>query len=124
MISIIDILIYAIMISYINYVPNHGQIHPDTCTSGIEKVFWSLFVSTRGATNRVKIISLLSNRPSNPNQISKNIKIDYKSASHHLKTLEDNNLVERFQGGGITTFFVSPLFEGNQQIFDEIVSMV
>ena len=114
MISIIDILIYAIMISYTNHVSNHSQIHPNICTSRVEKIFWSLFVSTRGATNRIKIISLLRNRPSNPNQISKNIEIDYKSASHHLKALEDNNLVEKFQGGGITTFFVSPLFEENQ----------
>ncbi len=93
--------------------------HPE-----MKKIFWSLFVSTRGAANRTKIISLLRNRPSNPNQISKNLDIDYKSASHHLKALEGNYLVEKFQGGGITTFFVSSLFEENQQMFDEIISAV
>ena len=93
--------------------------HPE-----LKKVFWSLFVSTRGAVNRVKIISLLRNKPSNPNQISKNIEIDYKSASHHLKTLEENHLVEKLHGGGITTFFVSPLFEENQKMFDEIIATV
>ena len=111
---------YHILIMYQTTVKSiRTSAHPE-----LKKVFWSLFVSTRGATNRVKIISLLRNRPSNPNQISKNIEIDYKSASHHLKALEDNYLVEKLQGGGITTFFVSPLFEENQQMFDEIISIV
>lgn len=91
--------------------------HPET-----KKMFWSLFASTRGAANRIKIISLLRKRPSNPNQVSKNVEIDYKCASHHLKALEDNHLVEKLQSSGITTFFVSPLFEENQQMFDEIIA--
>ena len=91
--------------------------HPET-----KKVFWSLFVATRGAANRIKIISLLRKKPSNPNQISKDVEIDYKCTSHHLKALENNHLVEKFQGSGATTFFVSPLFEENQQMFDEIIA--
>ena len=111
---------YHILVMYQTTVKSiHTSAHPE-----LKKIFWSLFVSTRGAANRVKIISLLRNRPSNPNQVSKNIEIDYKSASHHLKALEDNHLVEKLQGGGITTFFVSPLFEENQQMFDEIISTI
>lgn len=93
--------------------------HPET-----KKIFWNLFVSSRGSTNRIKIMSLLRNIPSNPNQISKNIEADYKCASHHLRILEDHHLVEKFHGGGMTTFFVSPLFEENQQIFDEIIEKI
>ena len=122
MISIIDTLLYAIMLSYtmnaITVKSITTSAHPE-----LKKVFWSLFVSTRGATNRVKIMSLLRNRPSNPNQLSKNIEIDYKCTSHHLKALEENHLVEKLQGGGITTFFVSPLFEENQKMFDEILAV-
>ncbi|MGI9567378.1 MAG: ArsR family transcriptional regulator [Nitrosopumilus sp.] len=93
--------------------------HPET-----KKVFWNLFASTRGAANRVKIMSLLRNRPSNTNQISTNGEMDYKSASHHLKTLEENYLVEKLHSQGMTTFFVSPLFEENQQVFNEIIAKV
>ena len=122
MISIIDTLLYAIMLSYtMNAITIRSittSAHPE-----MKKIFWSLFVSTRGAANRVKIMTLLRNRPSNPNQLSKNIEIDYKCTSHHLKALEENHLVEKLQGGGITTFFVSPLFEENQKMFDEILAV-
>ena len=93
--------------------------HPET-----KKIFWNLFASSRGAANRIKIMMLLRKRPSNANQISTNIEIDYKCALHHLRILEENHLVERLQSYGMTTFFVSPLFEENQQIFDEITAKV
>ena len=93
--------------------------HPET-----KKVFWNLFASSRGAANRIKIMMLLRKRPSNTNQISTNIEIDYKCASHHLKALEENHLVEKLHSYGMTTFFVSPLFEENQQIFNEIITKV
>jgi len=95
-----------------------SSVHPET-----KKVFWNLFASTRGATNRIKIMSLLKERPSNTNQISTYVEVDYKSASHHLKTLEENYLVEKYAHSGTTTYFVSQLFEENEQVFDEIISM-
>ena len=94
-------------------------IHPET-----KKVFWNLFASSRGAPNRVKIMLLLRKTPANAHQISTNIEVDYKCALHHLKILEESHMVEKLQGCGMTTFFVSPLFEENQQIFDEIVTKV
>ena len=96
-----------------------ASVHPET-----KKVFWNLFASSRGAPNRVKIMALLREIPSNTNQISTRGKMDYKSASHHLKALEENHLVEKFQSYGMTTFFVSPLFEENQKVFDEIITKV
>lgn len=123
MLSIIGRLIYAIMISYtmkaITIKKIQSKAHPET-----KKLFWNLFASTRGAANRIKIMSLLRNIPSNPNQLSKNIMIDYKGVTHHLKALEENNLVEKYGNRGISTFFVSPLFEENEQVFDEIVAKV
>ncbi len=95
------------------------SIHPET-----KKIFWNLFASSRGAANRTKIMILLRERPSNTNQISTNTEMDYKSASHHLKALEKNHLVEKFHSYGMTTFFTSPLFEENQQLFNEIVAKV
>ncbi|WP_052755412.1 winged helix-turn-helix domain-containing protein [Candidatus Nitrosotenuis cloacae] len=91
--------------------------HPDT-----KKLFWNLFSSARGTANRIKIVNLLAGRPSNPNQMSRHIGIDYKVIKHHLNTLEKNHLVERFRNGGINTYFVSPLFKQNQQLFEEIIT--
>ena len=124
MLSIGDTLIYASMLSYITMnaitvKTIKTSVHPET-----KKIFWNLFASTRGAPNRVKIMTLLRDRPSNTNQVSTNIEVDYKSASHHLKALEKSHLIEKLQSLGMTTFFVSPLFEENQQVFDEIVAKV
>ncbi len=59
-------------------------------------VFWNLFVASRGATNRIRIMSALRKRPRNRNQLSNELGIDYKGIQHHLKVLEGNNLVTKF----------------------------
>ena len=93
--------------------------HPDT-----KKIFWNLFAATRGASNRIKIMNHLKNRPSNPNQISNDLGVEYKGVRHHLNALEENQLVEKFGSIGTTTYFVAPLFEQNQEVFEEITTKV
>ena len=87
MLSILVTLIYASMLSYtsmkaITIKKIEAAAHPET-----KKLFWNLFASTRGATNRVKIMSMLRDMPSNPNQVSKGIDVDYKGVTHHLRAL-------------------------------------
>ncbi len=80
-----------------------------------------LFVGNRGATNRIKIMSTLRKRPSNRNQLAKELGIEYKLIQHHLKVLEKNNLVIKTGNRYGFTFCVSALFEYNENVFDEIV---
>jgi len=84
-------------------------------------VFWLLFVKSRGATNRIRIMSVLRKRPSNRNQLSKELGIDYKGIQHHLKVLEGNNLVTKFGKNYGVIYCVSAFFENNETVFDEIV---
>ena len=84
-------------------------------------VFWFLFVKSRGATNRIRIISTLRKRPSNRNQLSTVLGIEYKAIQHHLKVLEKNNLVRKTGNHYGVVYCVSPLFENNEIVFDEIV---
>jgi len=84
-------------------------------------VFWGLFVGSRGATNRIRIISVLRNMPRNRNQLSIELDLDYKNIEHHLKVLEKNNLVIKTGNRYGLTFCVSSLFYYNEIIFDEIV---
>jgi DNA-binding transcriptional ArsR family regulator len=42
--------------------------------------------------NRAKILDLISSRPSNPNQIASELKLDYKTIVHHLDVLSKNGL--------------------------------
>jgi len=84
-------------------------------------VFWGLFVGSRGATNRIKIMSTLRKSPSNRNQLATELGIDYKNIQSHLKVLEKNNLVIKTGNRYGLTFFVSALFEYNEIVFEEIV---
>jgi len=88
----------------------------------IKIVFWFLFVGSRGGTNRIRIMSVLRNRPRNRNQLATELGIDYKNIQHHIKVLEENNLVKKIGNPYGVTYCVSALFENNEIVFDEIVT--
>ncbi len=87
----------------------------------IKELFCVLFVSTKGARIRTKIMSLIKTRPRNTNQLSKEVDSDYKNIQHHLKVLEDNNLVKQFGYRYNNPYHLSTFFKLNEQLFDEIV---
>ncbi len=87
----------------------------------IKIVFWLLFVGSRGGTNRIRIMSVLRNRPRNRNQLATELGIDYKNIQHHIKVLEGNNLVKKIGNQYGLIYCVSALFENNEIVFDEIV---
>ena len=95
------------------------QSHPQT-----KGLFWYLFVGTRGGQNRVRIMNQLTNKPSNKNQISDDLHLDYKLVGHHLQTLEQNNLITKMGGNYGAVYFVSPLFEESESVFDEIIEIL
>ena len=88
----------------------------------IKIVFWFLFVGSRGGTNRIRIMSVLRNRPRNRNQLAIELGVDYKNIQHHIKVLEGNNLVIKIGNKYGATYCVSALFENNEIVFDEIVA--
>ncbi len=92
------------------------KTHPET-----KKLFWFIFAATRGGMTRIRIISHLRNMPSNTHKLAKEIGLDYKSIQHHLRTLEQNNLVTKVGNNYGVTFFPSVLFEDGEAVFDEIV---
>jgi len=93
------------------------ETHPET-----KKLFWFVFVATRGGANRIRIISYLRNMPSNTHQLAKEIGLDYKAVQHHLKNLEQNNLVTKVGSNYGATYFPSVLFEDGEILFDEIIT--
>jgi len=81
-----------------------------------------LIGSTKGGANRAKIIDLLNSHPANANQISSELKLDYKTVIHHLKALVDNGLIitENKESYG-ATYFLTTLMEKNYEAFKEIL---
>ena len=95
----------------------HSESHPE-----VKNLFWFVFIATRGGLRRARIISTLKNRPSNKNQLSVDLGLDYKGVEHHVKVLEESNLVTKLGGKYGATYYVSPLFEQNYGVFEEIAA--
>jgi len=93
-----------------------AKTHPET-----KKLFWVLFAGSRGSDTRIRIMSVLRKRPRNRNQLSTELGIDYKGIQHHIKVLEQNNLVKKIGNLYGVTYCVSTFFENNEIVFDEIV---
>ena len=89
--------------------------------SEIKNLFWFLFVVSRGANSRIRIMSSLRNIPRNRYQLSIELDLDYKAIQHHLKILEKNNLVIKTGNRYGLTYCISTLFDNNEIVFDEIV---
>ncbi len=85
-----------------------------------KKLFWLLFAGNRGSDVRIRIMSVLRKRPRNRNQLSTELGIDYKGIQHHIKILEENNLVKKTGHQYNVTYYVSELFMHNEIAFDEI----
>ncbi len=80
-----------------------------------------IFVGTRGGQNRVKIVEMLKGEPANPNKISEKLGLDYKTVQHHLRLLEQNEvIVASAKGSYGAVYFLTPYFE---KYFDSIRAM-
>jgi len=92
-----------------------AKTHPET-----KKLFWLLFAGSRGSDTRIRIMSVLRKRPRNKNQLSTELGMDYKGILHHIKILEENNLVKKTGHQYSMAYYVSELFMHNEITFDEI----
>lgn len=88
--------------------------------TNMKRVMWYLFAGMRGGVTRMKMIDILIKRPYNMNQMSKELKIDYKTVQHHIKVLEENRLITSEEKKYGTIYFPSQIFEQNKSIYEEI----
>ncbi|MDA4124794.1 MAG: winged helix-turn-helix domain-containing protein [Thaumarchaeota archaeon] len=80
-----------------------------------------VFVGSRGGQNRVKIVEMLKGEPANPNKISEKLGLDYKTVQHHIKLLEQNQVIVASSKGTYgAVYFLTPYFE---KYFESIRSM-
>ena len=86
-----------------------------------KRLLWFLFAGSRGGLNRIKIVSILKEKPLNANQLSKELGLDYKAIQHHIRVLEKNNIITKAGEKYGVTYFISTFLEVNMEAFDEIV---
>ena len=92
--------------------------------ANLKRVLWHLLGGTRGGPTRIRIIMLLRDRPYNTNQISTMLKIDYKTAEHHLRVLRENRVVSPTGDGYGAVFLLTPDMEASMPDFDTIAAKI
>jgi DNA-binding transcriptional ArsR family regulator len=65
----------------------------------LKKLAWWLFVGTRGGNARLRICTLLREKPLNANQLSNSLNLNYRTVKHHLETLTKNGFVAEIGTG-------------------------
>ena len=85
------------------------------------KLLLYLFTSTRGGFSRLRIITLLLDRPYNTHQLAQELKMDYKAIQHHMQVLEKNNLVTKIGEKYGAIFHLSDFLEINIAALDEAI---
>jgi len=77
-----------------------------------KRIMVYIFVASRGGQNRARIVEMLKGEPSNPNKISEKLGLDYKTVQHHIKMLEENEvIVSSSKGTYGAVYFLTPYFE-------------
>ena len=97
-------------------VPQSAGVDP-----AYKRVLMYLLVGSKGGPNRVQMIRLLREEPMNANKIGERLGLDYKTIQHHLKILQDNNLVVTNSAGTYgAMYFLTPYLEKNIHVLEEI----
>lgn len=87
----------------------------------LRRLLWYLLGAVRGGENRAKIIRVIRDRPSNINQISTKLQMDYRLVEHHIDVLRKNSIVISEGEHYGRVYFLSPWAESHFEIFDELV---
>lgn len=97
---------------------NSEHRKPDRQT---RKLLLYLFTNTRGGYSRLKIVTLLLDKPYNTHKLAKELQMDYKAIQHHLQVLEKNNLITKTGERCGTIFYLSNFLEINISALDEAI---
>jgi DNA-binding transcriptional ArsR family regulator len=85
---------------------------------------WLIIAGSKAPTNRIKIISLLREKPLNTNQISDLLQLDYKVVERHLEVLVRNKMLERVGRKYGILYFPSSILNKNLHIYDELITKI
>lgn len=83
-------------------------------------MLWYVLGATRGGENRAKIVKALKDRPSNINQLSTRLGMEYRLVTHHVEFLSRNSLLRSTGERYGKMYSLSPWLEERFEIFEEI----
>jgi len=81
-----------------------------------------VFVGTRGGYNRARIVELLKEEPLNAHRISERLELDYKTVQHHLRLLEENQVIVASSPKAAygAVYFLTPYIEKNLEVLRQM----
>jgi len=81
-----------------------------------------VFVGTRGGYNRARIVELLKKEPMNAHRISERLELDYKTVQHHLRLLEENQVIVASSPKAAygAVYFLTPYIEKNLEVLRQM----
>jgi predicted transcriptional regulator len=86
----------------------------------LRRLLWFLLGGSRGGPNRARIIRILQRKPSNQNQLSDELGMQYKGVQHHVKVLARSSLVIGTGEKYGVTYSLSPWLESHIELFEEV----
>ena len=78
-------------------------------------LYW-IFNASRGGPTRLRIISILNDKPMNLRQLSLVAELDYKTVQGHVKLLVENGLLITPQKRYGSVYFISSEWEDNEYL--------
>ncbi len=80
----------------------------------MKNILWYLLAGSRGGPTRAKILYELHEKPRNANQLATDLKLDYKTIQHHLRTLLKHQLLTTLnQNNYGQVYFITPELESS-----------
>ena len=87
----------------------------------MESLLWWLFKWSKGGFNRVMIMDLLKKEPYNAYNISEILELNYKTVRHHLKLLEELNIIATPVNNKYgAVYFLTEDMKEHLELFEEI----
>ncbi|MDA4112009.1 MAG: winged helix-turn-helix domain-containing protein [Thaumarchaeota archaeon] len=90
----------------------------------LRRLLWFLLGGKRGGENRARIIQIVWRRPSNLNQLAKELDLQYKAVQHHVRVLVTSSLLVSSGEKYGTVYMLSPWFEHHMEIFVEVCGSI
>lgn len=72
-----------------------------------DKELFNILIGETGGKTRIKILDAILIMPSNANQLSKQLKLDYKTITYHLDIICNHNYATKETFGKITFYYPS-----------------
>jgi len=82
----------------------------------MERLLFWLLEGTKGGPTRIRLLSLLAEKPMNMRRLSLAAGLDYKTVEHHMELLAKNSVVETSGKGYGQVFFVTDLVLAQKEV--------